>query len=302
MVTRSHLARWTAALVLAVVGLTLHSSPAFAQRRGHPARGRVVVAGPRVAVGIGVYDPYWGPWGWGPSWSWGWGFGYPFGIPPFGPVFGGPAAASARIRVYPTSAEVYVDGYMAGLVDDFDGFFQRLDVAPGEHELTFYLAGYKSVAQKVLFQPGKTLDIKYTLEQLAPGAPQDPRPVASAPPMQGPPPGPPDPNEPPPFGRGPRGRMPRGPQPMDPRGPERGDPADNAQAFGTLALRVQPADAAIYIDSEEWTTTQGTGSILIDLPEGTHQLELKRDGRTIYERRIQIQAGRTLPVNVSVPR
>lgn len=293
MVTRSRRLRLTAALALAVVGLTVLPDTALAQRRGRPVRGggAVVIAGPRAAVGFGFYDPFWGPWGWGPALSWGWGFGSPFGMPPFGPAFMGPAAGSARIRVYPTSAEVYVDGYMAGLVDDFDGFFQRLDVAPGEHELTFYLNGYHSVSQRVLFQPGRTLDIKYDLQPLAPGAPPDPRPVASAPPMA-PQQGPPDPNGPPPFARGPRDRGARVPA----------DEAPVAEGFGTLALRIQPADATVFIDGEEWTAPEGRGPVLIELPEGTHQIEVRRDGRTVYERTIEVRAGRTLPLNVSVPR
>ena len=32
--------------------------------------------------------------------------------------------------VDPAEARVYVDGYYAGTVDDFDGLFQRLNVSP----------------------------------------------------------------------------------------------------------------------------------------------------------------------------
>ncbi len=46
-----------------------------------------------------------------------------------------------------------MDGYLAGSVDDFDGVFQRLNVAPGEHELTIYLDGFQTITQKVYFQP-----------------------------------------------------------------------------------------------------------------------------------------------------
>lgn len=277
--------------MLAVVGLTLLPDVAVAQRRGRPIRGGgvVVVGGARAAVGFGIYDPFWGPWGWGPALSWGWGVGVPFGVPPFGPAFFGSGAGSARIRVFPTSAEVYVDGFLAGLVDDFDGVFQRLNVAPGEHELTFYLAGYRSLTHRVLFQPGRTLDIRDDLEPLPPGAPPDPRPTASAP-LPAPPPGSPDPNGPPPFARGPRERGARAPV----------DELASAHGFGTLAIRIQPADAAIFIDGEEWSAPEGRGPVLIELAEGTHHLEVRRAGRTVYERTIEVRAGRTLPLNVSV--
>src|SRR5688572_17095937 len=48
-------------------------------------------------------------------------------------------SSAARIQVEPRHAEVFIDGYFVGLVDDFDGWAQRLNVAPGEHELTIYL-------------------------------------------------------------------------------------------------------------------------------------------------------------------
>ncbi|MGE3470828.1 MAG: PEGA domain-containing protein [Vicinamibacterales bacterium] len=294
MVTRSRPLKWAAAAACVVAALALFPSDALAQRRGRPARpvrGRVVVAAPRAVVGFGYgyYDPFWGPWGWGPSWSLG--FGYPFGYPPFGPAFAGAAAGSARLRVSPTSAEVYVDGYMAGVVDDFDGFFQRLDVAPGEHELTFYLDGFQTVTQRVLFQPGRTLDIRYDMQPLAPGETSGPRPVAAAPPMR---PGEAPPNGPPPMVRGPRDR--RGP------GPDREPPPPPDQAFGTLAVRLQPSDATLFVDGEEWAAPEGPGPILIDLPAGTHEVEVRRDDRVVYQRTVDVRPGRTLPLNVSVPR
>ena len=57
--------------------------------------------------------------------------------------------ASVRLEVKPKEAEVYVDGFYAGIVDDFDGTFQRLRVPPGEHELELWLEGYRTVRQKV---------------------------------------------------------------------------------------------------------------------------------------------------------
>src|SRR3954466_1797342 len=38
-----------------------------------------------------------------------------------------------RFEVKPKEASVYIDGYFAGKVDEFDGTFQRLHVTPGEH-------------------------------------------------------------------------------------------------------------------------------------------------------------------------
>ena len=69
----------------------------------------------------------------------------------------------------PREAEVYVDGYLVGTVDDFDGWSQRLRLQPGEHEIELYLEGYRSVRQKMLFRPGETYKIRTVLEKSPPG-------------------------------------------------------------------------------------------------------------------------------------
>jgi hypothetical protein len=77
--------------------------------------------------------------------------------------------SSLRLQVTPRETEVFVDGYFAGRVDDFDGRFQRLRIQPGEHELTLYLEGHRKVTQRVLIQPRATFRIRYTMSPLAAG-------------------------------------------------------------------------------------------------------------------------------------
>src|SRR5205085_662367 len=96
-----------------------------------------------------------------------------------GGYYGG--GASLRLQVNPSNAEVFIDGYFAGVVDDFDGFFQRLDLAPGEHDIELYLPGHRSVHQKVYLQPGRTFRVKYTMPPLQAGDPEPVRPAATAP-------------------------------------------------------------------------------------------------------------------------
>ncbi len=161
--------------VVFVAVLVLSPTAASAQRHGHPGggRGAVVIVPPPLYAGYGFYDPFW---------SWGYpGWGYPGR---YGPSFAG--FGSARLQVTPRQAEVYVDGYLAGTVDYFDGTFQRLSVAPGEHELTIYLEGYRTFTQKLLFRPGATINIKQPLEPLAPGEDSGPRPQVAAPPAGSP--------------------------------------------------------------------------------------------------------------------
>ena len=142
------------AILFCSFAFALWPSDAAAQRRGHPVRPRsaTVVVRPAFHGGYyGYYDPFfWGYSGW-----------YPYGL--YAPSYGADAynrtIGSARLQVTPKHAEVYVDGHLAGTVDDFDGFLQRLDVPAGEHELTLYFDGYRTIQQKVLFRPGATVKI-----------------------------------------------------------------------------------------------------------------------------------------------
>ena len=77
--------------------------------------------------------------------------------------------ASVRLDVKPNDASVYVDGFYAGVVDDFDGVFQRLHTAPGGHEITLYLDGYRTYTEHAYLTPDNTLKIRHRMEKLGPG-------------------------------------------------------------------------------------------------------------------------------------
>lgn len=253
------------------------------------------------------YAPYyWGAgWGWGVSFAWGypyWGYPYyghgypysPYGYPyPYYPYYFDPAV-DLRIEVTPRDAEVYLDGYLVGVVDNFDGMLQRLRVPYGEHEVTIYFNGYRSISQKMLFRPGESYKIKQAMEPLPAGEQAEPRPRPTAPP-------PDDRGRPPvrgygdqPYGVEPQPPMPRRGEPdMPPPGEARGN-------FGTLAIRVQPAGAEILIDGEPWQAPAGDDQLRVDLAEGTHRLEIRKDGYKSYSSEIRIVGGRTWPLNVSL--
>ena len=74
-----------------------------------------------------------------------------------------PNRASLRIQAHPREAEVYVDGYYAGIVNDFDGTFQRLNVVPGTHEITLRLDGFATWSARVYASPYSTLRIHHDL-------------------------------------------------------------------------------------------------------------------------------------------
>jgi hypothetical protein len=143
---------------LLAVGGALWPSPASAQGR----RGRVVISG-------GVYNPFFYDPLWGP---------YPYyGYAPY-PV-GVAAASDVRVLASPKQAEVYVDGFYAGVVDDFDGTFQRLHVTPGGHAITLHLEGYRTVTQNVYAAPADTVKLQLNMEKLQPGETSAPPPIPS---------------------------------------------------------------------------------------------------------------------------
>ncbi|MFN8093866.1 MAG: PEGA domain-containing protein [Vicinamibacteria bacterium] len=69
--------------------------------------------------------------------------------------------ASLRILAEPVETEVYVDGYYAGVVDEFDGIFQRLHVAPGPHEITLRLDGFETWSGEIFAAPGSTVNLRH---------------------------------------------------------------------------------------------------------------------------------------------
>lgn len=269
---------------------------ASAQRRVvYPVRART-----SVVLGAG-FGPYYGGL-WSPLWynPFYYGF-YPIypAYPGYGYGYGAYYWSAARLEIKPKNAQVYLDGYYVGVVDQFDGIFQRLDVPTGEHELAVYLPGFHTYTQRVLFRPGETLHFKAILQPLPPGAPPEPQPQPqpspnARQPYQRPQYGPPAPYRQPPPEAGEGRPMP------PPRPPERGMTRDEGD-FGTLAIRVQPANAIVTIDGERWDSPDGGSRLLVQLAAGQHRIDVSKDGYKPYSATIEIRPGETQNVNVSLP-
>jgi hypothetical protein len=104
-----------------------------------------------AAGAIGAYDGYYGgyygaydPWyGWFPTYS--------------------PAAyrtdnsGALRLKVKPAAASVYVDGFYVGVVDDFDGAFQRLRLDRGPHHIEIRAQDYQPLSVDVMIQEDFTI-------------------------------------------------------------------------------------------------------------------------------------------------
>lgn len=246
-------------------------SQAEAQRRYR----RVVVVG-----GGGYYYPYWAyrPW-----YQWG-----PYGYPPYGyPYVVADLTSALRLDVEPRQAQVFVDGYYAGIVDEFDGVFQRLRVQPGGHTITLYLEGYRTETQELYLRPGTDQRVRLTMQPIGPGEQSEP-------------PAPPDVAA---VGPG-DGDAPYRPGPDERRGPEREPPQREVRPaparFGTLSLRVQPADAEIFVDGQRWSGSPDQDRIFIQLPEGRHRVEVRKPGFATYTEEVLIRRDRTLSVNVGL--
>ena len=255
------------ATTLALTPADASAQPRGRHRGGGGGRATVVVASP-FYYGYGFYDPFWRP-----MWS-------PFGW--YGPYDTANTydanLSSARLQVKPRTAEVYVDGYLAGTVDDFDGALQRLNLPAGEHTLTLYLEGYQTLTQQVLFRPRATLNLKFELATLTEGQSSGPRP---------------EPIEPAPSAAQER------PAPPGRSGPPRRAARARGNDFGTLNVRVQPSDALVIVDGQEW---DADGPLSIELPEGPHDVEVRQDGFAPFHRSVRVRAGNVTTLNVSLSR
>jgi hypothetical protein len=159
------------------------SAPRSAPRAGRPS---TVVVAPsyrtyyrpyRPGVSLGFY--YGSPWFIGPySYGLGYYYGYPYGYgyggyPSYGygsvyPGYGARALGGVRLAMPERDAEVYVDGYYAGIVDDFDGALQRVDLEPGPHHLEIQADGFEPVSFDVRVEPGRTITYRATLRRTNP--------------------------------------------------------------------------------------------------------------------------------------
>ena len=139
-----------------------------------PSYGRRYYAG---AGGLGyyVYDPWswyagygdagYSSYGWGgyygSRWGGNYGGGYGGGYDGGGyGAYGGPygwSIGGVRFKVNLKDAEVYVDGYYAGIVDDFDGLWQQLRLDDGGYHIEVRKPGMDTLTFDVRVQPGRTI-------------------------------------------------------------------------------------------------------------------------------------------------
>lgn len=123
----------------------------------------VVVPSHRAHLGVGAFGLGIGAYGYSRYGYSPYGYGYPgyySGYSGYSSSYAGYVRGGhARLRILgaPRYAEVYVDGYYAGIVDDFDGTFQHLELEPGPHQIEIRAPGFAPIVFDMQAIDGRTI-------------------------------------------------------------------------------------------------------------------------------------------------
>jgi hypothetical protein len=194
-----------------------------------------------------------------PGWPW-WGTPYPPGYPPYGfRVYTDWEYSHVRLDVEPEDAQVYVDGYYAGVVDNFDGVFQRLTLHAGPHLIEVRKDGYRPLAIELSLYPGQTVTYRRMMEPA--GAGENAPATASVPPA---------------FEEG------AGLPPID-------------APPGDVKFDVTPHEASIYADGfYVGIVDDFNGGQHLRLAQGTHHLTLMMEGYETLEVELSVDSENTI--------
>jgi hypothetical protein len=254
-----------------------HATQRAVERPPQPARPRppqVIDRTHVVFVGGYFYAPFYGEYPWWP----------PIIYPHPRIVFDG--RAEVRLQVTPREAAVYVDGFYAGVVDDFDGFFQRLPLLSGGHTIVLYMEGFGTITRRVYLSPGSDLSIREVLVPLPPSQVSEPPTLAAMLP-------------PPPEGSYIPPRTASRSTPPTPTATQQA--SVQATGYGVLSLRFRPTDAVVVIDGQEWIST-APGELIVHLSVGLHVVEVKENGSLRFTTQVEILENQTTELNVATPR
>ena len=81
-------------------------------------------------------------------------------------VYNTVAQGNLKLKVKPRNAKVYVDGFYVGLVDEFDGAFQKLALNGGRHKVEVRAEGYETAEFDVLITPDQTVTFQGELKRI----------------------------------------------------------------------------------------------------------------------------------------
>ena len=107
-------------------------------------------------LGYFYYDPY----AWYPGVYSGYGYNSPY---PYSRSISSFDSGHLRLHVSPRDAQVYVDGYYVGVVDDFDGIVQALQLESGPYRIEVVAPGYEPLEFDVRIIRGRKITYRGTL-------------------------------------------------------------------------------------------------------------------------------------------
>ncbi len=120
-----------------------------------------VTAATTAATGSAV--GWYGYPGWGGYYGGYGGYGY-YGAPGWGYTSVYPAVGATHgaldLDVSPESAQIYVDGQLVGIADDFDGFPDFLWLEKGTYDVAIFAPGFQTLARQYSVYGGMVIDIE----------------------------------------------------------------------------------------------------------------------------------------------
>jgi hypothetical protein len=128
---------------------------------GYVSYGRPYYARPyQYPYAYGYAAPY--PYPYSPSYAY----------PPYAGVYAAPPANASyggvRLEVMPPDAAVYVDGFYAGIVEDFDGAWERVALAPGPHRFEIAAPGLEPLTFDVNVRPNEVIRYRGDMMRVVP--------------------------------------------------------------------------------------------------------------------------------------
>lgn len=197
---------------------------------------------------------------------------YP-GYAPYGVYAAPPRYSFVDTDVHPEDAQVFLDGKLVGVADDYDGYPGYLAIRPGKHRLGFSYQGYRSTEIRVDLARGELVRIDRKLPKLAKGEtdPGLPAPAAAL------------------AGRG--GSAGASTHALQKDSPE-----------GALRLHVTPADAKIKLDGDFF----GNGGDLsrlhsgIALAPGKHTIQVSLPGYRNESLEVDLPPGKEKTVSIDL--
>jgi hypothetical protein len=195
---------------------------------------------------------------------------------------GGDDLGAIDFDVDPEDAEVYLDGELIGVADNFDGFPSYLWLRKGTYDVVVYRPGFKTLARQISLNSGEMVDFNDEMERGEAVRPED-LPAKST------------------ERREERLRRDRE------RAAEAAMKArvrDRDFEVGRIHLDIQPDDAAVHLDGR-FLGSAGELSFLsagVVAEPGQHSIEVVRPGYRTEKRSLVVALGESVEVEVELHR